>query len=440
MELILMRYIDTENKYKFNIGDIFDNGKKKVEIIDRCIMIRKKNDKTCISGYANLHERHYKFKCYKCGFDCSEYYDRKGEKHNEYWVIENNFLKTGCPVCSNKIVVKNINNVALTHPHVNKFLKNKIDGERFSFGSSRKIETKYPFCEEEKKKRIVDIVRYNNNGCNCSDKISYPNKFVYNFLKQLLKKEEIDKFNTEVEYEWLKGRKYDFEVFFENKILIIEVNGEQHYGYKNLNKSKFNDKSSRTLREEQQNDSIKCWEAYKNKIDCYIQLDCRKSNIKWISNSILNSELNNLFDLSNINWIECGEYAEKNLVKEVCDWWNNKTYIQSSKDCCKEFGISHGTVREYLIRGDLLKWCKYNPEIESNKGIPVEVFKDGVSLGIYKNTSWLSKYSEKILGVKLLSGSITNAITGKRQTTHKGFTFKQRFDVDEKYFNKILDK
>ena len=48
--------------------------------------------------------------------------------------------------------------------------------------------------------------------------------------------------------------------------------------------------------------------ALRNGIDEYIIIDCRKSNLNWIKNNILDSSLVNIFKLDDIDWELCDEY------------------------------------------------------------------------------------------------------------------------------------
>ena len=62
-------------------------------------------------------------------------------------------------------------------------------------------------------------------------------------------------------------------------------------------------------------------------------------------------------------------------------------------------------------------------EIKYKKGKQVEVFKEGVSLGIYESCNELSRKSLDDFGVEFLISEISNVCNGKRKT-HKGYTFK----------------
>ena len=53
----------------------------------------------------------------------------------------------------------------------------------------------------------------------------------------------------------------------------------------------------------------------------------------------------------------------------------------------------------------------------------VEIFKDNVSLGIFKNCKDLERQSEELFGVKLNKGNISAVARGDKKQ-YKGFTFK----------------
>jgi hypothetical protein len=165
------------------------------------------------------------------------------------------------------------------------------------------------------------------------------------------------------------------------------------------------------------------------RIDCdYGKLENRFEYIK----QNVNKRLNILFNLNNINWNSCEEYSCENLVKEICRYWrihndinNENVDISLLSDIYK---LSTGTISKYLNQGRKLKWCNYDGDIERNKktiesnSIPIEMFKDDISLGVFKNAREISREYEKI-GIKLSYGHISNVASGKRKS-HKGFTFK----------------
>lgn len=69
------------------------------------------------------------------------------------------------------------------------------------------------------------------------------------------------------------------------------------------------------------------------------------------------------------------------------------------------------------------KESKKSIKIPKPLGKPVEIFKDGVSLGIFPNCAELGRQSEELFGIKLSSSKISLVCTGKK-LQYKSFTFK----------------
>ena len=184
-------------------------------------------------------------------------------------------------------------------------------------------------------------------SCICNDGISYPEKFIISLLNQL-----------EIEYQhdnyWIENKRYDF--YLPNYNIIIECHGEQHYRDKTGLKT--------TLKEQIENDEYKKQLALNNNINEYIVIDCRYSELDWIKDNILKSKLSKIFNLSNINWIQCEEFALSNKVKEICDYWRFHNEINKEDlsiiDISKIFNLGRATIYKYLKQGTKLDWCNYN--------------------------------------------------------------------------------
>ena len=307
-------------------------------------------------------------------------------------------LGKGCPVCANQKIVLGVNTIWDTDRWMCNLGVSEEDAKRYSRCSHRNITVKCPDCGKEKKIRISSIYNYKSICCPCGDGKSYPEKFVMNILEQL----NID-FETEYSPKWIKPKRYDF--YIKGVSCIIETHGEQHY--KAISRK---GKRVRTLKQEQTNDKYKKEIALKNGVEYYITLDCRESSLEWIKNSILNSDLAELFDLSNINWLKCSEFANKNIVKEVCDYWNNKGESETITDLGRIFKLDISTIINYLNKGRKLGWCDYKCKKENINNKMKEVCeywnnkKDSESmndlfqkLGINRNT--IRNYLKK--GTKL---------------------------------------
>ncbi len=94
--------------------------------------------------------------------------------------------------------------------------------------------------------------------------------------------------------------------------------------------------------------------------------------------------------------------------------------------------MNRNAIIRYLKRGNTLGWCSYDPKEEMRKscrkngkstGKQVEIFKDGVSLGIFPSSSFIERQSEKLFGIKLWQTRISE-ICRKNIGFHKGYTFK----------------
>lgn len=322
-------------RYKYNINDIITNIRSgKLKILEQ-IKVGNKN----IKGY--------KYECLICN---------NIDTITEYNLNEN----IGCNVCTGKKVLKGYNDLWTTHPAIAKLLKYSERGYEISYGKGMNEIFICADCHFEKKISPNNITKYGFNCNRCSDGISYPEKFMINMWQQM----KINFVTGEI-FEWsqkiknknikLCGDKiYDF--YIQNKELICEINGMQHYerGFSNI------DKRARTLEEEQENDKIKKELALKNKIKYYIVIDARQSEFEFIKNNILNSELSILYDLSNIDWLKCHEFACSSLVKVACDLWNSKQ--MNITEISKKMYLANSTVTRYLKQGTELNWCKYTPK------------------------------------------------------------------------------
>lgn len=155
---------------------------------------------------------------------------------------------------------------------------------------------KYYVCEclkcHEKTIILENVLAKGRGSCYaCSNSRSFPAKFIYWFLKQL----NVE-FETEYSPEWSGRCRYDFSFLYEGKRYIIEADGLDHYSERTRN--------DKTFSEIKETDKFKDEMAHSH--DCsVIRIDCRYSNKDYIVNSIMNSPLNSMFDLPNIDWDYC---------------------------------------------------------------------------------------------------------------------------------------
>lgn len=152
--------MNINNKYRYGVGDIVND----VEILKQIKMRHSKSDE-------------YFQKAYEC----------RCLKDDYVFVIAECDLNRGrrCPLCSNKIVVKGVNDIATTNPEMIEYLKSEEDAYKYTSQSNKEIDVKCPICGFEKRMPIYSL--YNNGfSCDiCSDGISYSNKFARELFRQL---------------------------------------------------------------------------------------------------------------------------------------------------------------------------------------------------------------------------------------------------------------
>ena len=399
--------------FYFKIGYRIKDKNKDITIIQKEIRPRyyKKYNKI------KCYDKWYKYHCNKCGA--------------ELWRVESNIKKGyGCSCCSNQIVVKGINDIATTDNWMVKYFVNEDEIYKYTHGSGEVVLMKCPDCGYEKYDSIYNVFKYGFSCNKCGDGISYPEKVMFNFLKQL-NIEFITQY-SKINAKWVGKYKYDFYFELNGESYIIETHGSQHY------KKGFSSYGGRTLKEEQQNDKDKYELAVNSgiKLENYIVIDCSYSEIDFIKENIINSRLSKIFDLNNIKWIDIEKYSRKSLTKQVCDYWHVHNEINNEGLTVTELGDifykDKNTIRNYLKIGNELNWCKYNPIIEKSNVSEkngkrnkksIEIFKDGMSLGIFESCVELSKQSEELFGVKLNKENISAVARGVRKK-YKGFTFK----------------
>lgn len=261
----------------------------------------------------------------------------------------NNLLRgRGCPVCSGKRVLKGVNDISTTDPELVKYFKNEDDAYNHSRGSDKKAFFKCINCNHEKEMNISTFVSQGFARNVCSDSISYPEKLMINLLTHIKTQYGIT-IETQKTFEWSSGKRYDF--YIPEYYTIIETHGEQHYKEKS---GMFN---NRTLKQEQENDDIKKSIALLNGIKKYIVVNCSKSNHGYLKDSILKSELNTLFDLTNVDWNEIFKMCENSIFFKCCYEWNNGMQL---KDIATANNISICSVRSNLNKGTDLGLCNYN--------------------------------------------------------------------------------
>lgn len=394
--------------FKIEKGTRYKDEKRDMTIIDMKYRDNLNNKGT------NL--KWYKYHCNICGWD-------------EGWIIESDIVrKRGCTCCNGNTVIEGINDIPTTAPFMIPYFQGGFDEAKLytKFGGgnpNNKLKTIFPICPDcgriKSKKVTIKSIYFNHSiACPCSDSISYPNKTMFNVLEQLG-----TDFISEYSPEWISPKRFDFYIPLINK--IIEMDGGLGHGNKVHKKSKLTSEESLEI------DNYKDKMANEHNIEV-IRIDCVESDAEYIKNKILKSKLANILDLSNINWNKVDEFACSNRVKEACEYKRNNPNI-GTMDISILMKLAQCTIIKYLKRGnEIWDWCNYNTKEEliknGNKSSqlnkkPVEIFKDGISLGIFETAKDLENKSEKLFGVKLNKESISEVCRNKREQ-YKGYIFK----------------
>lgn len=423
------------SEFKIEIGQRFIDDNRDLTIIDRKIIKREHKPDKKGRVYIST-EKYYKYKCNICGFDGNmECYKNGDLCVDGHWVSESNLLKSqGCGCCFRSIVVPTINSVYKTDYWMVGLGVNEEQSKTITKCSERKIDIKCPYCGKKMAKICGRVFDKKSIGCSCSDGQSYISKYVYSLLKQLKLN-----FDTEVRYDWnkyynpLTNRRskasIDFVIYSNGKKIPLEADGDFH---RKDNKMNGQTKEISEYIDKQRDE---------NCLKYLGEETIRISDEGDIRENILNSKLGILFDLENIDWNKCEEFALTNKVKEVCDYWRNKEEKETTTDLSRVFKLDKSTIRKYLKKGTLLNWCVYDSEkelIKNNKSNAilnnkltaksVDMFDCEYNLiGTFESCGELGRRSEELFGVKL-DGRNIYMVCNKKRKTHKGFIFKYAED------------
>jgi hypothetical protein len=258
-------------------------------------------------------------------------------------------------------LVPGVNDIATTHPDIADLLWDKDDGTKYQAGTKKRANFRCPCCGNKINVIICNVVNQGLFCRQCGDGISYPNKFVYNFIKQISDmykyNDEPFEFTPEKTFLWsanvkheneaLSGKKI-YDMFIDTHNIIIENHGDYHYvgGFEEIN-------GARSLKEVQENDAIKHDLALLNGIkdEDYIVLNCLMSNMEYIKNSIMSSRLPDVlnFNEDDIDWFQCDRFATSSRVYEACKYWNDG--IKNCKDIALLMKMHPDTIKRYIRKG-----------------------------------------------------------------------------------------
>ena len=261
---------------------------------------------------------------------------------NEYEVQPVGFLHGNrCPFCchSPQQVKVGFNSMWDTNHELAKLLLNPEDGYKYTQCSHAKVDWKCPYCGQIVNSAIFSVNKRGLSCPKCGDSISYPNRLMFSLLSYL----NVE-FENEKSFKWCKfflngknytGR-YDFYFLHNNQEYVVEMDGGFHFC--------DNKMTGKTKEDSNQIDLEKDRLAIKHNI-LPIRINCEKSELEYIKTEILKSNLNSIFDLSNIDWQECNKQSLTSLKLQACELWKEHHSTKIISEIMKK---GQCTIRRWL--------------------------------------------------------------------------------------------
>lgn len=408
----------TTPDFKVGIGYNIKDKKRNLTIIDREHRLRNRKENF------TENQKFYKVICHNCGWD-------------EGWIEESQLvtLKTGCSCCYGRTAVEGINDIPTTAPWMISYFQGGYDEAKlYTRYSDKRIFPICPDCGTIKDKAITvsNIHKNHSIGCYCGDGISYPNKLCYNLLKQCSK--QLKYFESEYSPDWAENYRYDF--YFEilkngtTHKYIIEMDGGMGHG---------NNSDKKKAQESLKIDTYKDKLANSQDIQV-IRIDCLKSEIGYIMTNILNSPLNDILNLSVVNWKEVDKLSTTNLVKEVCLLAD---YVSCIEDLMAYFNLSRSTINLYLRKGKKFGWYNYDvwknkikahdAKVKSDRLCePIAVLVDNKIVFAFRSLRLFLSKSEEALEYKVSHYMFYKHL--KNKTPYNKYTFQH---INKEKFNKF---
>ena len=356
--------------FRYQIGNIIQTKQFDIKILNR--------------KYIKMDDRNrkiYTCKCMHCGYQ----YD------TQEIIIKNS---GGCPACAGIDLVKGINDIPTTAPWMIPYFQGgKDEASQYQKGSTQYIYPVCPICGKKSSKKIQISKIYANHsiGCQCDTSMSFPEQMMYNILNQF--NVEFIHQATKKVLKWADNYRYDF--FVRNLNLIIEMNGDQH-----INKPIYYKKN---VKDEMINDQQKEMLARNNGIMNYYQIDCQKSNVDYILESLKKSGVLDLLQI-NINQIDKNQLYESIFKKDIdiCKAYINRYPLINHKE------LSNITkIPEYRIQKVLQH---LNIKLPSLSGQRVCIYKNGELLHMFGSFDELKRNSDEVLGFHINIASVGNYI------------------------------
>lgn len=288
-------------------------------------------------------------------------YCLENDYHNDYngyeMTCSSFYNGSRCGYCNSKKIHWK-DSLAYKYPYIAKMIaipENDLtfdDCYNIACRSHKKYYVKCLDCGNiSKNKKILDNVVRGNYGCKyCSDNISIPNKILRQISEQL---------NLDLEFEyspiWLENKRLDG--YDKHLKIAIEMDAEYNDNHKGKRKKVDDWKDNECLKHG----------IYVIRIDLMDIREYKNSTLNYIKRQILNSSLNQIYDLSNINWELTWKKSQNSLCVKTWELWNNG--LHDIIEIANRLKVDRNTITKYLKRGVECSKCNYTKEESRKIGI-----------------------------------------------------------------------
>lgn len=266
-----------------------------------------------------------------------------------------------------------------TRPDIAEMLVSVEDGYNLTKTSSERVKFKCKNCDNVFYATPRQMIKNKNSCPHCSDSISYPNKFMYFLLREL--GVDFQREYTIPNYSY----RYDFYFEYLDKKYVIEMDGAFGHG--------VFDTPNTTIGEQLVIDMEK--DVLANQYGLImIRIDCKYTDMKnrfdYVKESVINSKLGKILDLSFIDFKQIDDKCVDSLVIKIADLWNNN--VRSYDEFYNILKLKRPAVRKNLKRAceigaincsyeDLLKKIRLasNEKLANTKGSPVMCNETGIA-------------------------------------------------------------
>ena len=269
--------------------------------------------------------------------------------------------KNGKTICVDQLKTCSIGGIlrqtiSVTNPELVKYFLHSEDTHKYSAHCGKKVKMICPVCGAIKEQVIEHLTDRGFSCPVCSDGISWPEKFMYNVLKQIKIQFAREITNKRCGFEWADNYRYDFYFELDDEKYFIEMDGGFHFS------DAFN-----SYKYAQATDTIKNTLAKEHGINI-IRINCDYKDVEqrfhFVKNSIIHSDLNSLLDLDKVDWDQANRDAVNSYIIETAKMWNSGVY--DKKQIAKILDVSVCAVKKYLLLATEAGICNYDKELDKN--------------------------------------------------------------------------